>query len=253
MATVGLAVITYNEEDKIERCITSVPFAEDCIIVDSESTDRTVEIAKNCGAQVIIRPWPGYPAQKQFALEQIKSDWILILDADEYLSPEVQNEIIELVNGDPEFYAYQITGQNYFLGKTLKHGKGLDTSIRLVRRGKVRWDRREVHESIVVDDDLVSRLNNPLIHVSAPTIKDKLFKAINYSEIELKYYVPNSITKRMIFIHPVRYFFSYLIRRSSWKDGLPGIIWLLMHSFQLFYQHVLCYEQDCFRKQKNSD
>ena len=245
MVTIGLAVITYNEEQKIAKCIKSVPFATECIVVDSESCDRTVEFAKECGAKVIVRSWPGYPAQKQFVLEQMTTDWVLLLDADEYLLPEVQEEIIEMINGDPKFYAYQIIGQNFFLGKTLKHGKGLDTSIRLVKRNKVRWDEREVHESIIVEDGQVGRLSNPLVHVSAPTIKEKLFKVIQYSEIELKLYKPHSVTKVMIFLNPIRYFFSYLIRRGSWRDGLPGVLWLFLHSFQLFYQHALCFEQDC--------
>ena len=123
MATLSVCVITLNEEDRIGDCLASVAFADEVLVVDSGSTDRTVAIARERGARVIVRGWPGYVAQKNFALEQATTDWVLCLDADERVSPRLAEQIRRVVAEDPGALAgYRMARKTFYLGRWILHG-----------------------------------------------------------------------------------------------------------------------------------
>src|SRR5207237_3218043 len=132
----SVVVITLDEEAHIRRCLESVAWADEIVVVDAESRDKTVQIAREFTDRVVSRPWPGFAAQKNFALDQSTGEWILSLDADEEASPELYQEIATTIGGAGACDGYAVRRRNMFLGRWIRHG-GLypDWQIRLFRRG----------------------------------------------------------------------------------------------------------------------
>lgn len=246
MKTLGLAIISKNEERMIKKCIQSVPFATDIVVVDSHSTDKTVEIAKECNARVISRAWPGYAKQKQFAIEQLSNDWILALDADEYLSPELQKEIQQIISHS-QHDGYYLKREHLFLKKLLKHGKGVDWQLRLFKNGKGKYDDREIHESIVVNGSL-AKTKFAIIHESSTRLQDEMEKITRDTELELTYHDGSDVSFSKIFLVPVKYFFTMLILKSTWRDGIPGMVFLTMTTFKYFLLFAKEYELNLNKK-----
>ena len=245
--TLGLAVITKNEEKNIAQCLESVPFAKNKIVVDSLSTDKTTEIATNLGAQVFERKWEGYPKQKQFALDQVNTDWILVLDADEYLSPEAQVEIQKIILNPNASDSYRIPRYEVFMGQIIKYGKGVDHPLRLIKKGKGQYTTREVHEEIIVNGSC-GIMKHGMIHKSSVDILSRYEKIKRDLVLEKQYITGETISLTTLFGGPVRFFMSYMIKKKAWKDGVPGVIWLLFFTFQLFLQQALQYEQSLIKK-----
>lgn len=237
--SLGVAIITFNEEENIEKVIKSVPFASQVIVVDSHSSDKTREIAEKCGAKVILKDWAGYSEQKQFCLDQLTSDWVLILDGDEWLSSKLQGEITQILKMDsPPHLAYELQRNILFLGKLLSHGKGIDFQLRFFKKGVGRYDGREIHESIVTSES-VGRLKGHIIHKSSKGIKDELIKMDRDTEMEKKYYKVQNIGLYHIIFKPFSYFFTMLIFKGTWRDGVPGVIFLLLTT----YKYVVLYSK----------
>jgi glycosyltransferase involved in cell wall biosynthesis len=244
MQTLGLAVITKNEEDSIERCLRSVPFADQVVVVDSGSTDRTAVVAERCGAHVIQRAWPGFPKQKQFAMDQLQTEWILVLDADEWLTDAAQEEIRSILRRDPTSGAadaYRIPVYHVFLGRELRHGMWVDSKIRLVHSGKGRYNDREVHESILVDGR-VAEMSSGILHETSPMIAERLEKIQRDTELEMLYRSAPPPGVRRIFVNPIRFFLSFMFRRGGWRDGMEGAICTALFAFQIFYIEARFYE-----------
>lgn len=235
--TLGLAVITKNEERNIERCLRSVSFATEVVVVDSLSTDETVAIARRLGARVIERAWPGYAKQKQFALEQLTTDWILCLDADEWLEAECANEIRELLNLRPSVNAFRIPRFHFFFGRVLRFGKGVDHPLRLLRRGKGHYSSRAIHEEILVDGE-VGCLQFGMIHHSSETIGQRLAKIHRDTDAEIQYDSGSPLSLRAMLIDPIRYFASYVLKRGGWRDGWRGLLLTALFSYQLMLQQL---------------
>ena len=151
----SLIVITKNEEASIARCLTSVTSADDIILIDSGSTDRTVEIAKSLGAQVVITPdWPGYGAQKQRALDLARGQWVLSLDADEWLEPEANQALAAAITDPHPPAAYRMSRRSRFCGSVIRHsGWSPDYITRLFQRGQARFSDDLVHERLIVDGE----------------------------------------------------------------------------------------------------
>ncbi|OFZ16230.1 MAG: hypothetical protein A2X86_00040 [Bdellovibrionales bacterium GWA2_49_15] len=243
-STLGLAVITHNEAHNIEACLQSVPFASEIVVVDSHSTDETVALAKKCNAKVFVRDWPGYGRQKQFALEQMTTDWVLLLDADEFLTSETRKAIQEVIACADSLNGYIIPGHQVFMGRTLHHGRGVDNAIRLVRRGKARWDDAIIHEQLTIEGKL-GVLNAWMLHHSSPTIKMRLDKIAAYSELEMFNMREGQYRSsfKTIFIDPLMYFARVFFVKRAWKDGIPGLIWLGLFCYEVFILHAKNFER----------
>src|SRR5689334_7597924 len=157
-------IITQDEERTIERAIESLRCADEILIVDSGSTDRTVELAQNLGARVIEAGWLGFAAQKNWAAEQASHDWILSLDADEALSEALEAEIWNLKKCGPRHDAYTMPRLARYLGRWILHsGWYPDRKVRLYERGKARWVGEFVHESVIVDGR-IGHLDSNILH-----------------------------------------------------------------------------------------
>ena len=147
--TLSVALITRNEAANLPRTLASVRWANEIVVVDSGSTDATLDLARDAGARVFEEPWKGFAAQKNSAIAHATGDWILSLDADEEVSPELAQEIRTLLAGEPGFSAYRIPRLNHFLGCPLRHGGYWpDPKLRLFRRGTAQFADRPVHESM---------------------------------------------------------------------------------------------------------
>lgn len=247
MSTIDLAVITFNEEKTIKRCLESVPFATEKYVIDSRSTDNTREIANDCGAHVINRDWPGFPKQKQFALDQCKSDWILVLDADEWLTTEAVDEIKKIIILNENHVGYEVPRYQIFMDKVLTQGKGVDFPLRLIKNKKANYNDREIHEEIIPNGS-ISRLKAGMEHLSSVTINERLEKMKRDVEMEMNENFQKECNFKNMIIAPTTYFLSYLIKKKTWKDGLPGIIWLALFSIQNFLIVARHYETSLNKK-----
>lgn len=167
------AIITFNESENIQAACESVDWADEIVVVDSESTDDTRELAARCGARVIVNAWPGFSAQKQFATDAAAHDWILSLDADERVSPELRSSINALRDHDESRSAdgFRVARRAFYMGRWIRGGGWYpDYQLRLFKRTRGRWRERLIHESVVMDKGArVETLNGDLLHY---TIRD---------------------------------------------------------------------------------
>ncbi|MEO6924934.1 MAG: glycosyltransferase family 2 protein, partial [Bryocella sp.] len=185
----SVAIITLNEEQNLARTLASVRWADEILVVDSGSTDRTVEIARSFGARVIEREWAGFAAQKNFAIQECGGTWILSLDADEELTPELQIQLRSLLPTNPPQDAYFLRRRNLFLGKWVKRGGFYpDPKLRLFRRAVAsfatppQFEERPVHETITFNGS-AEELDGDLIHHAYPTLSTYIEHMDRYSTL----------------------------------------------------------------------
>ena len=247
MPLLSVAIVTFNEEQNIARTLTSVSWADEIIVVDSHSTDRTVEIARSFGARVIERDWPGFAAQKNFAIERCTGDWILSLDADEEVGPELAQEIQALLAGEPAFRAYRIPRLNHFLGYPLRHGGYWpDPKLRLFRRGAARFADRPVHETMEMigeADGTVGRLRGPIIHHCYPMHSDYIEHMNRYSSIAAEALVASGRAGSSwpwlawnAVLNPAATFLYNYVFRLGFLDGRAGLLQHVNHSVYIHWK-----------------
>ncbi len=180
--SVSVVVITRNEEANIERCLASAAWADEIVVVDSGSTDRTVEIARRFTQRVYDEAWRGFGAQKNLALSYATGDWVLSLDADEWVTDGLRAELLAVAR-QGDFDAYQMPRKSSFCGKFLKHsGWWPDYVTRFFRRGKARFSNDRVHERLIVDGR-TGTLRAPLLHESYRTLDQVIDKMNRYSTL----------------------------------------------------------------------
>ncbi len=181
MATCSVIIISLNEEARIGRCLESVAWADQIVVVDSGSTDGTVQVCQAAGAQVHHRDWPGYGPQKNRALELATGEWVLSLDADEYLSPELATEIRNRLADPGGFIGFRLPRLSTFCGRAMRHsGWWPDPVLRLFRRGRARFSDEVVHERVLADGP-VATLRGVLNHESVRTLEEARAKVDTYS------------------------------------------------------------------------
>ena len=181
----SLIVITRDAAHELAACLASAPFAAEVLVVDSGSSDDTVALARRCGARVVLHAWEGYGPQKNFAVGQARHDWVLCIDADERVSPELAAAVAALLGaGTPPAAAYAVARRNRFLGRWLAHGEGYpDWNVRLFDRRHARWSDDPVHEHVVADGP-VARLTGDLLHASAESIDAYIAKQNRYTSLQ---------------------------------------------------------------------
>ena len=251
MPLLSVAIITLNEERNLARTLASVSFANEIIVVDSHSTDRTVEIAESFGAKVFVRDWPGFAAQKNFAIQQCSGDWILSLDADEEMSSELKSQLNFLLPTGPRIDAYFINRRNLFLGRWIKHGGYYpDAKLRLFRREAANFSTsphfkdRPVHETIHFTGDATS-LDFDLIHHAYPTLEDYLEHMDRYSTLGAQLLVSQGRTSRDTFsfymnvlVTPTLSFVWNYLFRLGFLDGREGLLLHLYHTAYVSWKYA---------------
>lgn len=239
-----LVVITKNADKSFEKCLQSTEWIFNKVVVDSGSTDNTVEIAKRAGAKVIHQDWLGFGPQKQFAVMQAPTDWVLCLDADEFLSPELSKSLQGLFEQKERLDAYKFPRSNKFLGRFLKHGEGYpDWSLRLFDKTKARWSDDQVHEKVVAIGSgplKVGKLSGDLMHESGESISHYIDKQNHYTDIQAQQMIEtgkNVSRSQMIFSPLMRFVKFYFVKRG-FLDGFPGLAHIMIGCFAAFLKYL---------------
>jgi glycosyltransferase involved in cell wall biosynthesis len=240
----SVVVVTLNEEERLRSCLESVAWADELIVVDAESQDKTVQIAREFTDRVIVRPWPGFAAQKNFGLAQAGGDWILSLDADEEVSPDLRDAIGRVLTADGPYDGYRAPRRNIFWGRWVRHG-GLwpDWQLRLFRRGRARFGERTVHESVTVTGS-VGRLEGPLVHRSYRDASDFLARADRYSTLAAEEWVRAGarVQATDLVLRPLGRFLSMYLFKGGWLDGRPGFLLAVLYAYYVFIRSVKAWE-----------
>jgi glycosyltransferase involved in cell wall biosynthesis len=224
---ISACVITLNEADRIGRCLQALSFCDELIVVDAHSSDRTREIAAACGARVIERDWPGYRSQKQFATEAARHEWVLSVDADEWVTPALRAEIEALrARGFPAVDGYSVPRLTAYFGGFLRHGNAWpDRKIRLYRRSAARWVGHEVHEKIALEGP-EGRLRAHLEHDAYRSLDDQLARMDRYARLMAQELYASGQRAGMatVLLNPTWRFFRGMVLKLGMLDGWRG--WL---------------------------
>lgn len=221
----SLCVITRDAAALLADCLASAPFAGEIVVVDSGSRDDTVEIARRFRARVVDHPFAGFGAQKNFAVAAAAHDWVLCLDADERVTPELARSIVVALAA-PAAVAYAMARRNRFLGRWLAHGEGYpDWNVRLFDRRRARWSEDAVHEHVVADGAVV-RLEGDLLHASAESIDAYLAKQNRYTTLqaEAMHARGERATIARLVVSPLFRFFRFYVLRLGFLDGVAGLV-----------------------------
>ncbi|MCE1239396.1 MAG: glycosyltransferase family 2 protein [Azonexaceae bacterium] len=240
----SVAIITLNAAAQLAACLDSAAFADDIVVIDSGSTDGTVELAEARGARVVQQDWLGFGPQKQFAVEAAKHDWVLCLDADERVSPELRAGIENALLA-PSTAAFRFARCNRFLGRYLKHGEGYpDWSLRLFDRRRARWSADAVHEKVVADGP-VGTLAGDLLHDSAETLAIYLTKQNRYTSLaaEMALAAGKRASFGRLFFSPLIRFIKFYLVRQGFRDGLPGLVHIAIGCFNSFMKYAKMLEK----------
>ncbi len=219
-------VITLNEEHNIAAALESLSWADEIIVVDSHSADRTVEIAREFTDRVFVRPWPGYSEQKNFAAEQAVNDWIFSLDADERVSKELASEIERLKEtADPDAGAFEMSRKTFYLGRWIRHsGWHPDYKLRLYDRKRARWRGDYVHETLEVDGKLM-RLSGDLLHHTVRDASEHHLRMDRYTTLAAAqaYSQGKRSSLLALMVSPVVVFLRSYFLKAGFLDGVPGV------------------------------
>jgi (heptosyl)LPS beta-1,4-glucosyltransferase len=239
-----VTIIAFNEEQQIAKAVKSAQFADEILVVDSHSQDQTCSIAKKLGAEVLQNEWPGFGQQKNWAAQQATHSWIFSLDADEVISPELQEAILlTLQRKDHQYFAYQIKRLNHYLQKPLYHGGHYPDLIpRLYHREHYQFNEPPVHERLNTPPS-IETLKGQLLHYSFPTIKAHYQTNWKYAELHAqnidKKFSPLNIFFRALW----KFINSYIIKRG-FLDGPEGFMMSFQSMMGVFLKYALAYEKN---------
>lgn len=242
-------IITFNESNNIRETCESVSFADEILVVDSQSTDTTREIAQECGARVVNRPWPGFAAQKQFAADEATHEWILSLDADERISTELRDSILELSNADESRLAdgYRIARRAFYMGRWIRGGGWYpDYQLRLYRKSRGRWVGAYIHESVKMPKDAnVEILKGDLLHYTVHNAADHhRMIGERYAPLSARQMFENGRRTSALGIAtagPITFIRSFLLK-GGFRDGLAGFAIARFAAHNAFLKHLLLWE-----------
>ena len=252
---ISATLITFNEEANITVACESLAWADEIIVVDSGSTDKTREIAASLGALVIERDWPGFAAQKQFAVDQAVHDWIFSLDADERISPELQTAIEELRKQSEDELAdgYRIARRSFYQGRWIKGGGWYpDWQLRLFRKARGRWSPRHIHESVTMDGDArVEKLSGDLLHYSVrDSAQHHRMIGERYAPLAAQQMFEEgrrTSAMKVATAAPAAFIRSFVLK-GGFRDGLAGLSIANFAAHHAFLKHITLWE-----KQKAND
>lgn len=246
--SLSVAIITFNEEANIRRTLESVCWADEIIVVDSGSIDHTCDIAREFGAKVFLEEWKGFAAQKNLAIEKCTSDYILSLDADEEVTPELAAEIRSELNEKPSV-GYFINRRNIFLGRWMRYGGYYpDPKLRLFARGTARCASRPVHEDLemIPPKKAGERLREDLIHHAYPTLAGYIEHMNRYSSLGADAAVQKvrrGFSIINIVLRPIATFIYNYFLRLGFLDGREGLLLHLYHSVYVSWKYAKAWEK----------
>lgn len=245
----SVIIIARNEEKVISDCLDSVKWVEEIVLVDSDSTDETLKIAKKYGAKIIRVEFKGleFAQWRNRGLREAKGDWILYIDADERVTPQLQEEIKKVTRrGQEEYAAFKIPRRNFYLGKEMHHGGAWPDYVkRLFKKDRLkRWQGR-LHEWPVLEGRM-GKLKNPLIHITHRDLSSMIEKTREWSKIEAKLLYKAGhppVTWWRILRIMLTEFWERGIKKQGWRDGTEGWIEIIFQMFSRFITYARLWER----------
>jgi glycosyltransferase involved in cell wall biosynthesis len=244
-AGLSAIVVCFNEEHNIAACLESLKWCDEIVVVDSFSTDRTVEISRQYKARVIQREWLGYQDQKKFAHSQATKDWVLLLDADERISLELEAEIQEALSRDGNRYAgYSMPRLAFYLGRWWRRGGWYpDYKVRLFRRDRASWGGTDPHDKVLVNGQ-VRRLRSPIYHFTYRNMNDHVQRINQYTTISSAELKKQGARWRLsdALVRPlIRFFRSYIVERG-FLEGFAGLYIAVIAAVYVFLKYAKLWE-----------
>jgi len=239
MPRVSVIVIALNQEDNIVSCLKTVAWADEIVLVDSGSTDRTLELAKGFTDRIFTIDWPGFGAAKNFALDQATGEWIFSLDTDERVSEALRDEILAVVKGESPLAGYRVPRKNYFGGRWIRRlGWYPNYTLRLFRRGEGRFRERAVHEEVAVNGP-VGTLQTPLDHYSYASVSDYIARQDRYARLAAEEMLKEGKRPQLgeLFWRPLSHFFKLYVLRLGFLEGRLGYTLALLASLYNFLKY----------------
>lgn len=247
---ISITIITHNEEENIRDCLESIKWADEIIVVDSGSTDRTIEICGEYTDKIFFNTWVGMKEQKQCAVEKASNMWIFSIDADERATEAMKQFILQELK-NPSYDGYRFPRQNYFLGKWLKHGGWYpDHVLRLFRRDRGHFGGINPHDKVVISRGRINTVEIPIIHHTHKSISQYLVKQNMYSMISAKelFYSGKKVTPYIIPIKALwKFIETYFVKRGV-MDGFRGFIVATGATYSIFWKYAHIW--DLSRKNK---
>ncbi|WP_028995145.1 glycosyltransferase family 2 protein [Azonexus hydrophilus] len=245
MNPVSVVIITKNAGSVVGACIDSVRgLADEVVVLDSGSNDVTREVCESRGARFVETDWPGFGPQKQRAVQAARNDWVLCLDADERLSPALLDSMRKAM-AQPAFAAYRFARSNRFMGRYLKFGEGYpDWSLRLFDRRVAHWSDDVVHEKVLCSVP-VGTLAGDLLHDSAETLASYMTKQNRYTSLAASAALIEGrrVSVARLLLSPLVRFVKFYFLRAGFRDGLPGLVHILLGCFNSFAKYAKMLEQ----------
>jgi glycosyltransferase involved in cell wall biosynthesis len=233
---VAVTVITRDEAAHIQACLASVAWADEVVVVDSGSTDGTPDLARATGARVLVRDWPGYAAQKNFAAAQASHDWILSVDADERVTPALADEIRRRLADEPSAAGFRVPRVTWYLGRWIRTTDWYpDLQLRLYDRRRADWPPRTVHESVAARG-AVGRLTHDLEHFAYRDLSHHLETMNRYTTLAADQMAAAGRRANLgdVLLHPPAAFLRNFVLRRGFADGSAGFIISALNGFYVF-------------------
>lgn len=228
------ALIAFNEEDKIEKCLRALSFVDEIIVVDSGSTDKTRSIAESCGARVSARAFDNFSYQKNEAIRQTTGDWILLVDADEIIPPALASEIRSVVESNPAENGFWIKRKNFIFGRALNHGANAnDWQLRLIRKGRGTFSGT-IHERVTLEG-ASAKLKSIMEHYTTQTLEDYFRRLFLYTSLEAgrMHAEGKKPTWFDVALKPALHFVYFYFFRLGFLDGFEGLQYAVLSSYYL--------------------
>jgi glycosyltransferase involved in cell wall biosynthesis len=252
MEKISVAIITQNEERNIRECLESVRWADEIVVVDNGSIDETRQICQDFPARVYLEEWKGFSSQKNSAIEKTRNEWVLSLDADERVSPDLRREIESTLEGNPLCDGYFIARKNFFLGRWIEHcGWYPDYNLRLFRKSRGRFQERAVHERVEIEGK-VGYLKHPLEHYTYRSLNDFFQRMDDYSTLAAREMRNEGKKYRFfdVFFRPPFTFLQMFLLRAGFLEGYLGFLLSVLYSFYTFAKYSKLRE---LREERNHD
>lgn len=236
---IAAVIIAKNEEARIAACLESVKWCDEIVVVDDMSSDDTHSVCRRFKAKVVAHPLDeDYARQRNVGTDNTTSDWILQLDADERVSPELRNDIKKILSDNNSVAAYRLYRRNYFLGKFMRHGGWYERQPKLFKKGKARYSGA-IHEQLKVDGR-TGDLRSHLDHYPFRSISEFIQRQLYYAGIEARLLheergkIPIKEVKRHIFTRPAKLFLKLYIKKQGFRDGMHGFIFSILNAWRHF-------------------
>lgn len=243
MPSVGALVLTCNEEVNIQACLESISWCNEIVVVDSFSKDNTVEICRKYTDKIFPHAFKDFASQRNFGLDKITSDWVLVVDADERVTFELRDEIKQIINVETNVAGYKIPRRNYFLGKWIKHcGWYPDYTLRLFKNNSILFTGL-VHEKVELDGN-IKKIKNPFIHYTYRNINQFINKADHYTTLDAYEMHKNGKKFKIsdVLVNPLWRFIRMYFIKQGFMDGIQGFILSILYFFYAFLKYIKLWE-----------